>query len=138
MKKAMLIGLGAFMLLTGCQAEEGRQPKNEAKAESKIEVKDLNGVFDLFAKEGLKAESRDKMFFSMVGAIDGDSFLLDGQKVEVYQYKSAKELKANSEALINQVAGSGEVIQNGEFLMVVYNDVVAAKEKLIEAFKSFK
>ncbi|WP_066317038.1 hypothetical protein [Bacillus sp. FJAT-29814] len=146
--KKMIYLLLAASLLSGCAKDESKpvnqeveKPKEkqiEAKKEEPvITIKNLDGVVEFLANNGFTVGTRDKMLFTMIGATDGDGVILNDQKVEMYEFSSPDDASSKLETMTNQLDGAGEIVVNGKFMMVVYNDH-SAKDKLLETFKNFK
>ncbi|MBB6670282.1 hypothetical protein [Cohnella nanjingensis] len=105
MKRSLVfIMLVAFsVVLFGCSSS-----KNE-----KSDVT-LDRVIQAYVDQGITVDSNEKPMFQLIGAKDGVIFDIDGQKVAIYEYDSAKSLKkARADAKI--IKDDWPV--NGKFLL---------------------
>jgi major membrane immunogen (membrane-anchored lipoprotein) len=149
MKKLLVVVLAVLLLLVACSKPEEKVTnegdsvkvkqekvvKEEIKAEETAPIENLLGIAAHYENSGYKVVTGDKMFFTMIGAIDGESWTINQSEVEVYKYKSEDEAESNVEVVQTQLEDQGTVVSNKEFLMVFYNPI---DESIINTFKEIK
>lgn len=104
----------------------------------------LNDIVENFKTNGLEIGEKSEKIFALIGAKDGYSIQLNGEKVELYEYDpDSKEdltktsLKTAEEGYIDMVGTKVNVILNGNIVLAGYDDH-PDKDKIIELFKNYK
>ena len=113
--KKLLILLCAALFLIACSDSE----------DSKVS---MDSIIQAFEKEGITIDPAEKPYFQIINAKDGVIFYNQGNVVKIYEFESAKDIKAAKEAN----AFMKDWPENDLFVLET------SDEKSIEIFKNLK
>jgi hypothetical protein len=104
----------------------------------------LADIVENFKTNGVTIGEKSDKMFALIGAKDGYSIQLNGEKVELYEYdpdSKAKLTKTNlktaKDGYIDMVGTKINVTLNGNIVLANYDDH-PDKDKLVELFKNYK
>ncbi len=116
MKKVLLLGLLAIMVLAGCSSN------------SKESSHTLDDYIKAYTDQGVEVDPENKPVFAMIGAINGVLFYYEKSPVKIYEYKSSADLKKS----VSADSAMKDWPSAGKFLLETKN------EKAMEIFESVK
>jgi hypothetical protein len=138
MKRYFLVVCFSLLLTSACSNQSTTSTESKhvqsVQTASTVQAKTehLNDILGYFKTYGFVIGAQSTKAYTMIGASDGFGIIIDGEKLELYEFDSPDN------TTLQQYKQTGKLVTesayvNGKFMLAGSPD-----QKIVEAFKEFK